>query len=76
MKKKVLFVLILLTIFMCIPSIVLAKTVDIQGCNIIPGAKIDVKIANTVHYIILAIFFCFFSFCHAFQAKNSQFYQK
>ena len=52
MKKKVLFVLILLIIFMCVPSVMAA---DIQGCSIIPGAKIDVKIANTVHYIILAI---------------------
>jgi len=53
MKKKVLFVLILLTIFMYVPSIMAA---DITGCeSVIPGAKIDVKIANTVHYIILAI---------------------
>ena len=53
MKKKILFVLILLTIFMYVPS---AMAANITGCEaLIPGAIIDVKIANTVHIIILAI---------------------
>ena len=55
MKKKVLFVLILLTIFMCIPN-VMATDINNEGCRtLMPDAIIDVKIANTVHYIILAI---------------------
>lgn len=52
MKKKLLFIAFTIMLF-CFVSSVFA--VDIGGCGIITGAKIDVKIANTVSKIILII---------------------
>ena len=52
MKKKVLLFAILLISIIYIPNVL---AVDIQGCDILSGAKIDVKIANTVSTIITVI---------------------
>ena len=52
MKKKFLFMIFAIMLF-CFTSNVFA--VDIAGCSIINGAKIDVKIANTVATAILII---------------------
>jgi len=53
MKKKMLFMLILMGVMLCVPNVMAA---NIKGCeSIIPGAAIDVKIANTVHTVILVI---------------------
>jgi len=55
MKKKILFILILIGVMLCIPN-VMAASVNIKGCaTILPGVSIDVKIANTVRTIILVI---------------------
>ena len=53
MKKKM-FLISILTLALCyIPSVF---AVDIKGCEAtIPGAAIDVRIANTVSTVILAI---------------------
>ena len=53
MKKKIFLMLILMGVMFWVPS---AMAANITGCeSVIPGAAIDVKIANTVHTIILAI---------------------
>ena len=52
MKKRLLYMCFAVILF-CFMSNVFA--VDITGCGIITGAKIDVKIANTVSKIILII---------------------
>lgn len=59
MKKKVLVFLVLISILgvLFAPN-VLAKSVGIGGCSHLPGLEninIDVKIANAVHTIIVAI---------------------
>ena len=52
MKKRMSFIIFTIMLF-CFISNVFA--VDIAGCGIISGAKIDVKIANTVANVILVI---------------------
>lgn len=53
MKKKILMLIILLVCLLYVPNVLAA---DIKGCaTILPGIKIDVKIANAVHTIILVI---------------------
>lgn len=53
MKKKVLFILVLLMCVLYVPSVF---ATDITGCaTLLPDIKIDVKIANAVHTIILVI---------------------
>ena len=53
MKKKVLMLMILLGCLLFIPNVLAA---DIKGCqSILPDISIDVKIANTVHTVILVI---------------------
>ena len=55
MKKKILFMLILMGVMLYVPS-VMAASVNITGCSpILEGISIDVKIANTVKTIILVI---------------------
>lgn len=52
MKKKILLVVLLLTMF-CVPNVL---AVNIKGCeSILPGIVIDSKIPNTVHTIIVVI---------------------
>ena len=53
MKKKMCLLLILMGAIFFAPSVM---ATNITGCeSVIPGAVIDVKIANTVHTIILVI---------------------
>ena len=53
MKKRNLLFLLLLLCMLSVPSVMAA---NIKGCEtIMPGVAIDVKIANTVHTIIVAI---------------------
>ncbi len=53
MKKKVLLLLVLLLCVLCVPNVLAA---DITGCStMLPDLKIDVKIANAVHTIVLVI---------------------
>lgn len=53
MKKKILFLVILLICVLYVPNVLAA---DITGCStLLPDIKIDVKIANAVHTIILVI---------------------
>ena len=53
MKKKLFLIIILVMVLFYAPTVFAA---DIQGCaSVLPGVKIDIKIANTVHTIILLI---------------------
>ena len=53
MKKKVLFLTILLLAILYVPSVFAA---NVTGCEaILPGIVIDTKIPNTVHTIIVVI---------------------
>ena len=53
-KKKVIMIMLVVLMFVIATSPVLAA--DITGCeSVLPGAKIDAKIANVVHTVILAI---------------------
>ena len=53
MKKKILFFVVLLMCVCFVPNVLAA---NITGCEtILPGVNIDVKIANAVHMIVLAI---------------------
>lgn len=53
MKKKVLFFVVLLMCVCFVPNVLAA---NITGCeSLLPGVNIDVKIANAVHMIVLAI---------------------
>lgn len=53
MKKKSLLFVILLMCMLYVPSVFAA---NITGCEtVLPGVNIDVKIANAVHTIIVAI---------------------
>lgn len=53
MKKKMFLLIVLITMFMFVPGVLAA---NIKGCeSVMPGVIIDVKIANAVHTIILAI---------------------
>ena len=50
MKKKIFWIFILVLVVLYMPTVL---AVDIRGCRaILPGARIDVKIANTVHLAI------------------------
>ena len=54
MKKNVLMTL--MTLMICFVGMTTALAANIQGCDaIVSGIAIDVKIANTVHLIILLI---------------------
>ena len=53
MKKKILFITILLVALLYVPN---ALAVNITGCNaLLDGVEIDVKIANAVHTVITVI---------------------
>ena len=53
MKKKIFMILIIMLIIVCVPSV---YATNIAGCKTLLGnVAIDVKIANTVHKIIVAI---------------------
>lgn len=53
MKKKVLFIVVLMLCMFYMPSVLAA---NVKGCEaILPNVAIDVKIANTVHTVIVAI---------------------
>ena len=55
MKKKLVLTLILAMVLLYAPT-VFAVNVNINGCeSVLPGAQIDVRIANIVHTIILII---------------------
>ena len=53
MKKKILLLVVLLMCVLYVPNVLAA---NITGCEtVLPGVNIDVKIANAVHTIIVAI---------------------
>ena len=53
MKKKVVLFIVLLLCMVYVPNVLAA---NISGCeSILPNVKIDIKIANAVHTIIVAI---------------------
>ena len=53
MKKKIFLMIILAMVLCYVPSVF---ATNITGCeSVIPGAAIDVKIANVVHTVILLI---------------------
>ena len=53
MKKKILFLVVLLMCVLYVPNVL---AVNITGCStILPNVNIDTKITNTVHTIILVI---------------------
>ncbi len=53
MKKKILLLIVLLMTVLYVPSVLAA---NITGCEaIVPGVMVDVKIANTIHTVIVVI---------------------
>lgn len=54
MKKKI-FLVLVIAIIAAYASPVFARSVSITGCDMLEGVNIDVKIANAVHTVILAI---------------------
>ena len=53
MKKKLILILVLAMAILYVPT---AFAVNINGCEgVLPGAQIDVRIANVVHTVILVI---------------------
>lgn len=53
MKKKIFMLIVLAVVMMYVPSVL---AVDITGCSsILPNVRIDAKVPNVIHMIILVV---------------------